>query len=221
VVDVTDPLDRYLPLSFEVELPFRGPFRGEGAWLPRPLMLPAPAAGKGPGVFLWSAAGRAVPAGLTAIYAQVVIGDNDEPPPAAYAVVAVMRGRDGTLVPHAYGITDEQGRLNLPMPYPTVPQPPANTPYPPLGDQTFDLTIRVFCQPAALSRLPGSSVPDQATILGQAQAAIALRRLPGAPPALTLAPGLRVHLPFGVPLVLRTQTADPQRPEAFLRVQPV
>ena len=221
VVDVEDPLGRYQATSFEVEVPFRGPFRGEGAWLSRPLMLPLPAAGQGRGVHLWPAAGQGVPAGFTALYGNVVVGEGDTPPAAKFAVVEVLSARtNGALVPHAYGITDAAGRLTLPLPYPTVPQPAGNAPYPALRNQRFDLTIRILYQPAVISYLPGSSVPDLSTILGQAQAQIVRRYQPGQTPALILAPDLIARLSFGEPFVLRTQTADPARPEAFLRIQP-
>jgi hypothetical protein len=217
VVDVEDPLNRYQPVSFEVSIPFRGPFRGEGAWLGHALLLPEPVAGQAQGVYLWPAAARSVPPGLTALYANLVVGNADRPPPAAHAVVQVLRpGPTGNLVSHAYGLADAHGRVTLLMPYPTVPDPPIDTPYPPLGDQTFALTARVFYQPSAMNPLPGSAHPNLESVLQQALAQVGLTRTD----TLTLGNELAITLPFGAPLVLRTQTSDPKRPEPYLRVQP-
>lgn len=216
-VDVRDLLERYLPASFVVPVPFRGPFRGADSWLGDPASLAAPAGGEG--IFLWPGPGYRLPAGLTALYAQLVVGDADEPPPAAHAVVQVLRpGTNGTpLTPHAYGLTDDHGRLTLPLAYPPVPNPPnIDDPYPPLVSQIFSLTLRVFHQPAAQTLLPAVTVPDLGTILTQAQAQIARQRTD----TLDLVAELAIDLPFGAPLVLRTATADPERPESFLRLDP-
>ncbi len=221
VVDVQDPLGRYLPLAFQVVTPYRRPFRGEGSWLAHPLMLPVPVAGAGQGVYLWSAPARTIPAGLTAIYGQLVMGGGNNPAPAAYAVVEVSRPQNGGLTPHAYGITDAAGRLTLPLPYPRAPEPPHNDPYPPLGEQTFALTLRVYSQPGTLQPPPGSDVPDLAAILGQAQAHVALQYDPHHVPALIMVPHLEISLQFGVPFILRTAGPDGEPPEPFLRIQPV
>ncbi len=220
VVDVHDPLNRYVPLSFQVAAPHRRPFQGEGAWLARPLALPAPAAGQAQGVALWSGPARAIPAGLTALYGNVVLGDAErDPPPAAYAIVEVLRPQNGRLVAHAYGMTDAAGRLSLPMAYPRTPEPANNAPYPRLGAQTFALTVRVYCQPAALQPLPGSTTPNLEAILGQAQAQVALQYDPDQAPALTLAAQQEITLQFGLPLVLRTARPNGEPPEPFLRIQ--
>ncbi len=136
------------------------------------------------------------------------------------AVVEVLRPQNGGLTPHAYGMTDSAGRLTLPMPYPRVPEPPNNEAYPPLGAQTFALTLRVYSEPGALQAIPGSGVPDLVTILGQSQAQIALVHDPNETPALTLAAEQEITLRFGVPSVLRTAGPDGEPPEPFLRIQP-
>ncbi len=215
VVDVEDPLRRYLPLSFAVPSPVRGAFTGAGGW-PGVASPVAPAGGSG--VRLWPAASYARPPGQAAIYAQLVVGNAKDPPPAAYAVVQVLRpkGNGSSLEPHGYGIADDQGRLMLPLPYP-IPRD-TGTPgvYPALGSQTFDLTVRVFFKAGPLPHLPGSVAPDLKAILEQKPSKIAFKR----DGTMTLKQQLPVTLAFETPLVLRTNTADPARPEPFLRIQP-
>jgi hypothetical protein len=218
VVEVRDPLERYLSVAFQVEVPVRGPFRGEGAWLARPLLLPPPTAGAARGVQLWTAAGYPPPPGLTVLRAQVVVGSADPAPPAAYARVEVRRlDGDGNQILHAVGLTDAQGRLTLPLSYPPVAEPPVGTPYAPLSEQAFPLRVRAFSRETAAPRLPGSTLPNLEALLGQDAYRIARQH---AGPELILVQSLAAELRYGPPLVLRTATSNPERPESVLRIAP-
>lgn len=216
VVDVEDTLGRFLPISFEVEIPVRGPFRGRGAWLARPLMLPEPASGQEHGVGLCSAPQRPTPAGLTTLYASVVIGDSTtNPPPAPFALVKLF---DAQRRLHAAGLTDERGVLTLPFAFPRFPALPPSGIHPALGELVFDLTVRVAYS-AAQAWLPGSRVPNLVALLGQPEVQVAEAR-DAASGTLTLVDELPVRLRYDAPLVLRTGLAGTAQLESVLRVQP-
>lgn len=212
VVDVEDPLGRFLPASFEMVIPVDQLFRGRGDWLPRPLMLPELPAGNDPGVFLWSAPTRSVSPGLTALYANLAVGDADQPTPAAYALVRLLNG--GSMV-HALGMTDRNGKLTLPMSYPSIPH---ITPQPPLRTHLFNLTVQVFYESSVQDVLPGSKVPDLARLLGQTQTQIGIERNPTTG-ATTFAAELPLQFGFEEPVVLRTRSTDPARRDPYLRIQ--
>jgi hypothetical protein len=150
--------------------------------------------------------------------AQVVVGSADPAPPAAYARVEVRRlDGDGNQILHAVGLTDAQGRLTLPLSYPPVAEPPVGTPYAPLSEQAFPLRVRAFSRETAAPRLPGSTLPNLEALLGQDAYRIARQH---AGPELILVQSLAAELRYGPPLVLRTATSNPERPESVLRIAP-
>lgn len=221
VVDVTDRLQRYLPLSFVAQIPLRGPFAGRGSWLARPLWPDIPANEEDRGVYLWSAPGRTLPHGRTAIHAQLVLGDSAEPSPAPYALVEV-RQASGAPEPFRYhGVTDEEGKLMLPLPYPPVPDPPDST-YPPLAEQTFTLHVTVRCNATLPEALPGSATPNLALILGQAQAKVGTHWNDADPPVLQTSMTHTISLKYGGQPVLRTALggAAAAETESVLRIVP-
>lgn len=246
VVEVRDPLGRYLSVAFQVQVPFRGAFRGEGTWLAQPLLLPPPPAGQARGVQLWPAAGYAIPPGLTVLRALVVVGSDDDPPPASYALAEVLRlDADDNPVTHAFGLTDEHGRLTVPLRYPPIPDPPIPDPpevdpdnpdlpdpegsedvvYPTLSEQGFRLFVRFTSRPDPLPEppteppwtLPGSSLPNLEALFDQAVYHVARQHDGG---ELILVDELSATLRYGPPLILRTATPEPDRPEAVLRIAP-
>lgn len=224
VVDVVDGRSQFLPLSFGVQLPFRGVFRGQGDGLSTDLLRPQPLSDAALGVQLWSAPARQIPPGRAIVRAQLVVGDTTTP--AAYALLRVQASPpDADPGFDTFGMADDQGRVLLPLPYPRVPEPSsAATPYPPLEHQTFPLRITVQYRPDALTaqRLPGSRVPNLETLLTQPAATIGDRWTPGPPRSLRSRPGLPVTLRFGQPLILRTALgpgATAER-ESVLRILP-
>lgn len=225
-IDVVDRLGRYLPISFVAQLPWRGVFRGRGDWLATPLLRPIPEDENGErGVFLWSEPTRPLPHGRTVLRAQIVVGNGDNPPPAAYALVEVTQILDGVPSPELFqyfGLTNADGILMLPLPYPPIPDPP-NGVFPSLAQQTFNLSITVRYSSVSQSTLPGSAVPNLETILTQPQVNIGTRWILDNPPVLQTSATLSSILRFTQPLILRTALGSPDdnKFESVLRIQPL
>jgi hypothetical protein len=229
-VDVADLQGRYLPMSFVVRMPHRGPFLGEefpqsaALWLETPLLRPIPTAGEAPGVYLWSMPTRAVPVSATAIRAQLVVGDGENPPPAAYALAEVVQPADGTTPEFRYfGMADDRGVLLLPFPYPPIPNPPGEEmTFPPLAQQTFNLNLNIYYDAAAQETLPGSSVPNLVTLLTQSPAQIGTHFDDSESPVLQTVSSLAIDLTFDQPRVLRTAIGSPDADtqESVLRILP-
>jgi hypothetical protein len=215
LVNVTDPLKRYLPAAFVVNIPFRGVFKGRGGWLVRPLMLPTPAPGSEPGVYLFSAPNRAIPAGWTAVYATIVVGESASPPPAAWAVLRVSTQGPSSI---SWGMADQDGRLMLPLPYPALPQPVNDDPLPPLREQVFRLQAEVLYEPAQQVTRRGSPAPDLDRLLGQARRMVAEEHNLSNN-VFTYVNWLTFSLRFEEQPVLRTTITGQPRGESVLRVQ--
>lgn len=225
-IDVVDRLRRYLPMSFVAQLPWRGLFRGRGDWLATPLFRPIPEdENDDRGVFLWSDSTRPVPHGRTVILTQIVVGDGENPPPAAHALVEVTQTIDGVPSPELFqhfGLTNTDGILMLPVPYPPIPDPPGGI-FPSLAQQTFTLTVTVRYSSVTQSTLPGSTIPNLETILAQPQVNIGTSWNSDEPPVLQTSSTLTSILRFTQPLILRTAIGSPddKKFEPFLRIQPV
>jgi hypothetical protein len=220
VVDVEDPARRYLPTSFEVALPQRGPFRGVGDGLPRSLAVPLPPGSQVRGIALFATPERPLQAGLTALHAQIVVGGDPQPPPAPFAVVRVFtEAADGDEQLHAIGLADERGLVTVPLGYPRIDPDADPDPPPSLAQRTFDLSVRVAYQPALHPPLPGSRAPDLAKLLDQAEREVAAAREPQTG-ALTLRETLPLSLKYGEAVVLRTRRGDTDGFEGVLRLAP-
>jgi hypothetical protein len=228
VIDVEDPARRFLPTSFVVPLPQRGPFRGVdddglepvGGQPPQSLAVALPRGSQLQGVALFSAPGRPLLAGLTALRAQLVVGGAADPPPAPFAVVRIFtRDEDGDEQLHAIGMADERGVVTLPLRYPRINPDDDPDPPPSLGRRTFDLAVRVAFDAAARDPLPGSTAPDLGKLLGQAERRVAIAR-DAATEALTLRDGLPVVLRYGEEAVLRTGITGTGEFEGVLRLAP-
>lgn len=222
-IDGVDLQGRYLPLSFVARLPQRGPFRGTGEWLATPLLRPVLPEGEAPGVYLWSMPTRTVPPGATAIRAQLVVGDGDNPAPAAYALAEVVQPADDMAAEEFryFGLADERGVLLLPLPYPPVPDPEGPE-FPPLAQQSFNLSLTIYYSAAVQETLPGSSVPNLVTLLSQPQVQIGTHFDDAEPPGLQTVPSLAIDLTFDQPQVLRTAIGSPDAAtrESVLRILP-
>jgi hypothetical protein len=219
VVDVTDTRRRYLPMAFRLTIPHRGAYTGQESWVPREELRPLLPDGQSSGVYLWTAASSSIPAGLTMIRAQMVVGNSEEPPPAAHAFVVIYNQDDQ---PYACGLTGADGMLALPLAYPRIQEPADSSPLPALAQQTFPLRVRVFYRPADQEILPGSTVPNLPSLFDQAQATIGTERNPGPPPQLTTRQVMPIELSYGIPFVLRTDIVGaPDERESILRIEPV
>lgn len=194
VVEVRDTEKRYVPVAFRVSLPlpYDGVFLSEsvgspGGTIPR-------------GLLLYSAASRRVPNWMAVVRAELV--DTNTNLPAAHAVLRVTN-MDGDVT---YSVADSGGRCTLMLPYPPLaegfggsPGTPASQP---LSDRSWDLDLEVLFEPASLTPLPGSQLPDYLSMLSQSPADIVIRRTTTGP---ELQPSMPLNLRFGQPLVAATE----------------
>jgi hypothetical protein len=193
VVTVVDRLQRFLPVTFAVDLPYRGIYPTQ------------PGAGGGdvtlPGFFLFSAPSRTGSAGLAAVQAQLVerLGDGSLRR-AAYAVLEVEPAGQ----PAAQGIADEHGSALVLFPYPPFATTAGSVSPPPGPPETriqaWDVTIRVRYR-LAFQSMPdaGARLPDLGSILNQ-PAALLVSQQGGIGQ-----PDLLARLVFGQPLVVQTE----------------
>jgi hypothetical protein len=160
VVEVSDPAGRYQPFSLTTDLPRRGLYTWDCTGLASPLA--SPVAPGPPAVPLFSAPGRAVPAGMAVVRAElwdVVAGA-----PAAWAVLEVTPLGQ----PPAQGIADAAGRVAVLFPYPEPAMPPVALGSPlggsagSLAQQQWTVALR-----AAYTPRPPSSTPDLCATLSQ------------------------------------------------------
>jgi len=165
--EVSDLLGRFHPVSFAVQLPFRG------------LFLPACAAQSPPGpaggIELFSTASRALPGALAVVRAELssmVLGA-----PAAWALLtAEYRGEV-----LGRGVADRQGRVVLAFPFPEPERRPRRSPpetaSPPAESATlmqWEVQLRVHFS-ALLASQP---VPDYCDLLSQPPARLLVHTSP-------------------------------------------
>lgn len=185
VLELADERRRYLGFRFDSDAPLRGLFREScGPASPPEVEVP--------GVPLFSAPGRTVPAGLAAVRAD--LWDLHADAPAAAAVLAIEAAPGVTV----RGVADEQGRVLVLLPY---PEPPWQTGSPPptavaLSAQTWTLGVSIRYEPAATGA-GEVAPPDLCAVLLQAPATA----LAALSPAVDLT---TATLTFGQPLTLRT-----------------
>jgi hypothetical protein len=163
LIEVTDTGDRFQPVAFLVDAPFKGIF---------PTDLPAASAMPPPGFYLFSAPTRSASPLLALVRTQVNerLGTS-EYGPAAYAVLE-LDAPDGTTY---VGLADASGTLALLFPYPdftglvggaSLPASPA------AQQQSWPVTLRIRYQPSALSFPQNSRLPELRSVLAQARAQI-------------------------------------------------
>jgi hypothetical protein len=180
-VDVDDSRGRFLPFSFDADLPARGMFE---------LACGSPPGADGP-IVLFSSAARPVPAGCAVVRAD--LWDADADAPAAWALLEVQPPG----LPPARGLADARGRVAVVFPY---PEPSGLDGSPPslerraLSAQSWTVQLRAF---AAAQADPVPARPDLCTVLTQPEATL----LAGESPATPLTDAT---LDYGRELVLRT-----------------
>ncbi len=192
IIEVYDRLERFIPVSFKVDLPYRGIFPTKS--------FSSPAQPALPGFFLFSAPSRPVLSDLGIVRAQLVQHTiSGQTLSAAYAVLELQPASG----PAWYGIADSNGSIVVVFPYPTFSaavgpvSPPPGPPETRL--QAWDVTIRVFYQPAQQVK-PDSvaSLPDLGAILTQSPAKFRLTQ--SGPSQGQIAN----RIVYGQPLVLQT-----------------
>jgi hypothetical protein len=159
--EVTDLEARFLPVSFDLRLPFRG------------LLTPACDSPPGHGVTLFSAPTRRVPATLAVVRAELV--DAVSGAPAAWALVSADHG--GAEL--GQGVADREGRLLLAFPYPEPARRPRTSPpqSPPETDgglMVWDVRLRARYD----ARLAAQAVPDYCALRAQPEARLLEERSP-------------------------------------------
>jgi hypothetical protein len=169
VIEVTDQERRFLPFQLRVELPARGLY----AWVSPVTGSPVSSE---PGVPLYSAASRQVPAGMAVARAQ--LEDVVHHKPASWAVLETHY--NGRLL--GRGIADEMGRVAVIFPYPAPRASPFASPLgsPPAGSgkplflQEWSLELRAFYSPPLASPLEQAeaALPDLHSALGQKEAVL-------------------------------------------------
>ena len=188
---VRDRARRFLPYTFDADVPERGLFAEDCGLTPSPPDV----VGVMP---LFSAPTRAVAGGMARVTADLwdVAADG----PAAHAVLEVSAGGQ------AYrGVADAQGRVAVLFAYPEPPLHASSPPPPPgsraLSHQSWPLTCSVRYAPAATSPptpgLAGDEAPDLCAVLTQANATLLASDSPVTPLGTQL-------LAFGAELPLRT-----------------
>jgi hypothetical protein len=198
VVEVNDPYDRFLPFTFEADLPFRGPFNLDCDLADSP---PAPAIPSGLAALahvpLFSAPARPVPDGLAALRAD--LWDGVKNIPAAWAIVKLTvpdpirgpgRGR---------GIADERGSVlvvfGYPEPLDAFPASPSVNGVA-LLDQSWDVQIEAYYQRVAVR----STFADVCAVLAQ-QSGPQATLLESVSPASVLN---KVQLQYGREIIVRS-----------------
>jgi hypothetical protein len=201
VVMTTDPLGRFLPVVFGIDLPLSLP--------PSPPVFdidpdPAPLLD----AYLFTAPTRAVTCGFAAVRAD--LWDVESETPAAHALARVTVG-DRSLI----GTADERGRLLILLPYPLLEQlrlgsPPGAGQQPPY-EHSWPVTLEVFYSldlprpfgADAVLPTPWTALPSLKGIL-EGQDPAWIWPTPVGPPALTWTGTLT----YDHELVVRTDTVS-------------
>lgn len=190
VIEVIDEQRRFVPVVFQVDVPFFGIYPTGQSDASAP-----------PGVYLFSAPTRPVASSLGVVRAQLVelLADGSEQP-ASFALLEVALAGG----PPAFGIADEEGRVAVQLPYPRFTSVLANGSPPASADgtlsQRWEARVRVRFDPPALDVPAGSVVPDLRSIFSQRPGGIQIGL--GLPPGGTTTE-LVTELVFGREVVLR------------------
>lgn len=169
VVEVTDAEGRFLPFSFEVDLPSRGIYEWQSPLVASPADSP-PDAGQLRSVPLYSAPTRRTPPGFTAVRAE--LQDTTTGEAAAHAAVELSFA--GQLV--ARGFSDALGRLALLFPHPppqrTGVASPADSPpgprHAPLTEQAWELGVEAaYAGAGEVALSAAQALPDLRDALAQ------------------------------------------------------
>ncbi len=143
-VEVRDPLDRFLPIAFDADLPVRGVFTWAAPWLspPQPIVLPGEV-GSPPQLLLervplFSTPTRPVPEPLAVVHADLrELGTERD---AAWSLLGVSI--DGET--RGLGLADERGRVAILFPYPEPPRMSLASPPEARNDFTWQVDLTAF-----------------------------------------------------------------------------
>jgi hypothetical protein len=171
VVQVDDPLRRYVSASFRVDLP-----RAERGFFTLQ-REDSPPDSRPPGIYLFSAPSRSVPIRLAVVRA--TLRRTDTGGPAAFAAVFVEQDHGGSPPDEPagawVGMADRDGSVQILFPYPPITFLPRSSPPGegrPLSEQTWPLRLRVAYAPAELDRPNGAGVPTLRSVFRQSSATL-------------------------------------------------
>ena len=196
-IDVGDPAGRFLPSSFDVDLPVRGLLSLLAPWLSPAQAIPLPLETGSPpqplmGVVpLFSAPARPLPEPLGVVYAQLRLRSSGDA--AAWALLAVdIDGKTRGL-----GQADADGRVAVFFGY---PEPPRRQRMSPPEQRNDDFSWAVSLSAFRDETLPAVQSPDLVQVVGQlSQPRQVLESLQS--------PALPLRLDYRVPLTARTAGA--------------
>jgi hypothetical protein len=158
-VSVRDPERRFLPFTFEADLPFRGLFE-----LPCESPPHSPLAGRVGALPVFSTAWRPIPAGATVARAQLVDAVTGKPAASALLEVTVAGAT-------FRGLADARGNVVVVLPYPepagSIGSPPGGTAVP-FTQQRWPVTVA--CSYGRVGSPPDP--PDLCHVLEQPPAAL-------------------------------------------------
>lgn len=195
-IELSDPSGRFLPSSFDVDLPVRGLLGILTPWLspaqPVPLPLetgspPVPTVGVVP---LFSAPARPLPEPLGVVYAQLRLLSSGAAAPWTFLAAAI----DGK--PRGLGVADAEGRVAVFFGYPDPPRRRLMSPPEQHNAFKWTVTLTAFRD----DDLPVGQPPDLARLLSQLSH-----------PCQVLesqhSPARPLHLDYRVPLTARSSDA--------------
>lgn len=164
IIQVSDILNRFLPVVFSVRLPlsYNGVYLSQFSTL----QASTPSINSASGFYLFSSPMRSIPPGMAVVRATIV--DQNSGQPASFALMEVQIA-DTSFT--AYGIAHKNGSIAVIFPYPSVNFPVSTSPQTyssvMLEQQQWELKIRVKYQPSVLNYPKKSTIPDFKSIIDQ------------------------------------------------------
>ena len=201
-IEVRDPLDRFLPMAFDADLPQPGLLTWNAPWLspPQPIVMPG-TSGSPPQLMLeriplFSSPSRGLPDGLAVVYAQMREPLTERPAAWAFLGVSIEDERRGI------GLADQEGRVAVMFPYPEPPRQALASPPEARSDFSWPLDLEVFWSATSPATDPPPEIPDLALLLAQLEAPGTVNDVVFSPPAIR-------RLAYRMPLTARTHGAAP------------
>ncbi|MGZ8157259.1 MAG: hypothetical protein ACXWT1_04440 [Methylobacter sp.] len=198
-IEVSDPEDRFLPFSFDVNLPIRGLYAWPTVQLspPRTLGLPielvSPLFQIAGHVPLFSSPTRSVPDTIAVVRTE--LRESVSGLPAAWCLLTVSVDS----VIRGIGLSDKEGRVAILFPYPEPPKPRL-TSSPPAAKNDFNWIIKLEAYYSKLnvnSSMPG--IPDLGEVLDQFSSPRTLFYSSMSPPQKIPTLTLEYRVPLTVP----------------------
>jgi hypothetical protein len=213
-IEVRDPAERFLPFTFDADLPTKGLFTGLTSRTSPPQLFVFPS-GQGSlsvplvqQVPLFSSPSRPVPDTLAVVRAELrEIGAGRA---AAWSLLTVSVDS----VVRGIGLADQKGRVAILFPYPERPRPTLTSPPSATNDFHWNVELTAYYQPRPLNRAV-PTIPDMADVLEQLNSPRTLFHSTLSPPQVLPPQALE----YRVPLTVRTEITATGK-SSFLFVNP-